>query len=333
MRRRSELVERLAAADPAPDGERLTMEEQQEAEALLERLLATAPERAVQRGGERRLRRWALAAAAVAVAAAAAVAVTTLLDSDARGPDVVERAAAAVSRDGVIYHFVERREVRASYEPLDMDTYVESWHTSDGRIHQKAYAAKGRRGRLLEDWAGRRLPGRRVWPRLRWDAWTNTISEGAFGPSPDHGAPVLGFFGDHGAQLRRLQAQGRLRVAGTTRVGQRRAYRLVSGPVRTPDYDRGEERVEFIIDADTYLPLAQRFSLRGRSTEPGHPKFRIQVNSRFLVYERLPLNPRNRKLLHLGPHPGAKCSEFAHELSGRRGVGVPNPCARPGPGK
>jgi hypothetical protein len=59
---------------------------------------------------------------------------------------------------------------------------------------------------------------------------------------------------------------------GTTRVAQRRAYRLVSRPVPTPDCDRGEERVEFMVDADTYLPLAQRFSVRARSTDRGHPK-------------------------------------------------------------
>jgi hypothetical protein len=63
-----------------------------------------------------------------------------------------------------------------------------------------------------------------------------------------------------------------VRFAGTTRVAQRRAYRLVSRPVPTPDCDRGEERVEFMVDADTYLPLAQRFSVRARSTDRGHPK-------------------------------------------------------------
>jgi hypothetical protein len=329
---RQELIERLAAADPAPGGERLTPDEQEEADALLARLLATPPAGAERRGGERRrVRRWALAAAAVVGAAAAALAATGLLDSEVPGTGVVERAVAAMTRDDVIYHVVERSHTRASYEPHgDMTSYIESWRTSDGRIHQRTFAAKGgRRGRLLEDWAGRRLPGRRVWPRLRWDAWENTITEGGFGPGPDTGAPGLNFFGDHGAQLKRLQAQGRLRVAGTTRVGPRLAYRLVSGRVPDPELPEGEERVEFLVDTDTYLPLAQRFSARYRSSDPENRTTRILVVSRYLVYERLPLNARNRALLHLDPHPGAKCSRFAGQLRGERGVGFPNPCPPP----
>jgi hypothetical protein len=289
--------------------------------------------RAVARGRRRDTlgrRRLALIAAAVIGAAAAGLAAASLLDSEAPGPSIVERAVAAVSRADVIYHYVERSHVWApAYEPHDDETtYIESWHTSDGRIHQKTYAAKGggRRGRLLEDWAGRRLPGRRVWPRLRWDVWTNTIKEGGFGPGPDTGAPGLGFFGDPGAQLRQLQAQGRLRLAGTTRVRERRAYRLVSGPVPV---EGGEQRVEFVVDADTYLPLAARYSSRTRSTDPEHPISRIVYRGRYLVYERLPLNAPNTKLLRLDPHPGARCSEFAHELRGEQGVGFPNPCPRP----
>jgi hypothetical protein len=330
MRRHRELMERLAAADPAAAGERPAPDGQREAEALLARLLATPPEAGEQRGGGRRgMRRWAPFAASVVGAAAAALAATSLIDSDVPGTGVVERAVAAVTRDGVIYHVVERSRIEASYEPNGVRThYVESWHTSDGRIHRTTYAAKdGGRGRVLEDWAGRRLPGRRVWPRLRWDAWTNTISEGGFGPGPDTGAPGLDLFGDHGAQLRELQEEGRLRVAGTTRVGDRPAYRLVSGPVPDPEVE-GEERVEFLVDAETYLPLAQRFSARSRSTDPADPITRIRLDSRYLVYERLPLNARNRELLHLDTHPGAKCSDFAHELRGEQGVGYPNPCPK-----
>jgi hypothetical protein len=281
-----------------------------------------------RRRGSLGRRRLALVAAVVVGAAAASLTATSLLDSDTPGTGVVERAVAAVTRDDVIYHFVERRQFRPSYE--HSDTYVESWHTSDGRIHQRTFASRGdRKGRLLEDWAGRRLPGRRVWPRLRWDVWTNTITEGGFGRGPDTGAPGLGFFGDPGAQLRRLRAQGRLRVAGTTRVGQRRAYRLVSGPV---PIEGGKERVEFMVDADTYLPLAQRYSSRPRSSDSEHRIDGVLSVSRYLVHERLPLNARNRALLHLDPHPGAKCSQFAHELRGEQGVGFPNPCPPPGPG-
>jgi hypothetical protein len=331
MRPDRDPMEMLAAADPLRDGARLTPEEEREADALLTRLLATSPADAERSGGgRRRVHRWTLAAAAVVGAAAAVLAATSLVDSEAPGGGIVDRAVAAVTREDVIYHVVERSHFRASYEPHgDRTHYIESWYTSDGRIHQRTFAAKGgRKGRLLEDWAGRRLPGRRVNPRLRWDAWSNTISEGGFGPGPDTGAPGIDPFADRGAQLRALQAQGRLRVAGTTRVGHRSAYRLVSGPVPDPEVD-GEERVEFLVDTDTYLPLAERFSARHRSTDPEHPITRILIVSRFLVYERLPLNAKNRALLDLDPHPGAKCSQFAGELRGEQGVGFPNPCPPP----
>jgi hypothetical protein len=269
----------------------------------------------------------ALASASVAAAATAVVVVANLLDSDVPGTGVVEHAVAAVTRDNVIYHAVERSHFTASFEPRGETHYIESWHTSDGRIHQRTFAAKdGGRGRLLEDFAGRRLPGQRVGPLLRWDAWSNTISEGGFGPGPDTGAPGLGLVGDHGSQLRSFQAQGRLRVAGTTSIRGRPAYRLVSGPV---PIEHGVERVEFLVDTRTYLPLARRFWTRYRSTDPGNPTTRIRVVGRYLVYERLPLNSTNSALLHLDPHPGAKCSQFAHELRGERGVGFPNPCPAP----
>jgi hypothetical protein len=331
MRPDRDPMQMLAAADPVRDSEQLTPEEEREADALLTRLLATPPAGIEPRSsGRRRVRRWALAAAAVVGAAAAVLAATSLVDSDAPGGGIVERAVAAVTQDDVIYHVVERSHMRASFEPGgDRTHYVESWYTSDGRIHQRTFAAKGgRKGRLLEDWAGRRIPGRRVNPRLRWDAWTNTISEGGFGPGPDTGAPGIDPFADRGAQLRRLQAEGRLRVAGTTRVGHRSAYRLVSGPVSDPEVD-GVERVEFLVDADTYLPLAERFWSRSRSTDPEHPISRIRIVIRFLVYERLPLNEKNRAFLDLDPHPGAKCSQFAGELRGDKGVGFPNPCPPP----
>jgi hypothetical protein len=328
---RPDPMEMLAAADPLRDRERPTPEEEREADELLTRLLATAPAGAEQRGGGRpRVRRWALAAVG---AVAAALAATSLIDSDAPGGGIVERAVAAVTQDDVIYHVVERSRVEVSYEP-DADTthYIESFHTTEGHIHQRTFAARdGRKGRMLDDFAGVWIPGRRVNPLLRWDASTNTISEAGIGPGPDTGAPALDPFNEPGAQLRTLQEQGRLRVTGTTQVAGRRAYRLESGTISHPRLRDGEERVEFLVDADTYLPLARTYASVHRSTDPEHPISRIVVSSRFLVYERLPLNAKNRALLDLDPHPGAKCSDFAHELRGKQGVGFANPCPPPDP--
>jgi hypothetical protein len=92
---------------------------------------------------------------------------------------------------------------------------------------------------------------------------------------------------------------------------------VVPGPIRGAD-----ESVEFLVDSETYLPLAELRTLRLRSGEA------IRFRHRYLVYERLPLNARSREQLDLDPHPGARCSRGAWDVKGRRGPGFPNPCAR-----
>lgn len=323
MSRRQDLLDRLSAADPLPDAERLTSDEQHDADALLARLLATpvAPER---RPTGARVRRAALVAAATACAALVAFASVNLLDSDAPGPDVVELAVAAVSDDDAVYHVVERKRGRTSQRGQDQSLtfYVESWHTTGGNLHWKLFAARdGRRGRLLDDFAGRRTPGRRGGAALAWDARSNTIQTMRFGASGRwYGAPALDPFADPGAGLRALEAQGQLRLAGSEEVDGRRAYRLTSGYVEA--FGRGaEERVDFLVDAETYLPLASHFTRRFGDG-------RIDVFTRYLVYERLPLNARSRAQLDLDPHPGAKCSPGADKIMGSGSLGFPNPCAR-----
>jgi hypothetical protein len=84
------------------------------------------------------------------------LAATSLVDSDAPGGGIVERAVAAVTREDVIYHVVERSRAEVSYEDEATTIYNESWHTSEGHIHQRTFAARdGRKGRLLQDFAGR----------------------------------------------------------------------------------------------------------------------------------------------------------------------------------
>ena len=100
----------------------------------------------------------------------------------------------------------------------------------------------------------------------------------------------------------------------------RQAYRLVSGPITRPDRPKQTEHVEFFVDAETYLPPAQRLSI-GTGSEPG-----FEIFTRYLIYKRLPLNARSRGLLALDPHPGAECSPFAGDAS-QRELGFPNPCA------
>jgi hypothetical protein len=272
----------------------------------------------------RPLRRVALLAAGAACAAVAALAAIDVLDSDAPAPAVVDRAVAAVTRPDVVYHIVELATGGESPPPKDaresaQELLWESWYTSDGRMHRKGFAVRdGQRGRLIEDFAGRRPPGRGVGSGLRWDALTNTISKSAFAGAT--AAPYLDSFADPGAQLRALHREGRLRLAGTTQVGGTRAYRLVSE--RIPLGKDEQLEIEFTVDARTYLPLSQRGLLdlgKGRT---------LEVLTRYRVYEQLPLNDETRRLLPLDPHPGAKCSQSARELTEERDLGFPNPCAR-----
>jgi hypothetical protein len=315
-------MERLAAVDPLPDAERLSPEEQREADALLALLLGTPLPSPAARP---RLRRRALVVAATACVALVAFAAVNLLDSDAPGPNVVELAVAALNDDDAVYHVLDRRRVRSfgpGSLPRDNRTvYFESWHTTDGRQHQKFFAGRGdHRGKLYGEFAGRRIPGRRGGPMLSWDARTNTISSIRFGSSRgSRGAPGLDQFAGPAAQLRALEAQGRLRSIGTVEVGGKRAYRLVSDTERV----RGgvKERSEFLVDAETYLPLASRYRTEG-------PENGYELLTRYLVYERLPLDSRSEAKLDLDPHPGAKCAPLADEIMGRGTLGFPNPCAR-----
>jgi hypothetical protein len=326
MRRTNDLMERLAAADPLPGAEQLSFEEQHEADELLARVLAAPASRQRHTVLRPRARRWALAAVATACVVLAAFAAGNLLDEDAPGPNVVELAVAAVSDDDAVYHVLDRRRARSfgpGSLPSDNRTvYFESWHTTDGRQHQKFFASRGdHRGRLVGEYAGRRAPGRRGGPMLTWDARTNTITSVRFGTSRgSRGAPGLDQFAGPAAQLRALEAQGRLRSAGTVEVGGRRAYRLVSDTARVSGGVR--ERSEFLVDAETYLPLASRYRQAG-------PENGYELITRYLVYERLPLDSRSEAKLDLDPHPGAKCAPHAGEIMGRGGsLGFPNPCAR-----
>ena len=314
-----DLMERLTAADPLTDAQRLSPEEQREADALLTRLLDTP----VRLGPRRRVRggrplRWALAGACAAVAALAA---TVLLDSDAPGPDVVELAVAATSDEKAVYHVVERSRLLGALGAPEAERvmFQESWHTTGGRLHRKTFAPDGaRRGRLLGELAGRRLPGRRGGPVVAWDSRSNRIVRMGFAFNP-RGIPLIDPHADPGASLRELEAEGRLRAAGTETVAGISAHRLDSGWVEGITR-RTRARIVFLVDPETYLPLASRFThgLIGGDE--------VRVATRYLVYERLPLNARTRGLLDLDPHPGAICAPGADKPLPRGSLGFESPC-------
>jgi hypothetical protein len=320
MRPPQDLMERLAAADPMPDAERLSPDEQREANVLLERLLASPVE---QERRHRPRRRWVQLGAVTACAAAAVFAALSLLDSD-KGPTphVLDRAIAALTQKDAIYHFEAIATATVPDMPKDhRSLFFESWHTTGGLVHNKAWLFRhGRKSPRYDDFAGRRRPGRRGGPALRYDPLTNTIHESGFGVSPGGGgAPGVDPF-DPSRGLRELQAEGRLRLQGRVEVDGKPAYRLVSGPVSGAN--GSVERAEFLVDAETYLPRLQIYSVRSKNGET------MKATWRYLTYERLSLNDKTRKLLYLDRHPGAKCSPFAGKMTGKRDVGFPNPCAR-----
>jgi hypothetical protein len=321
MRQSQDLIERVAAADPLPDAEHLSTNDEREADELLAALLATPVK--TRTAPRPRIRRRAVLAAGLACAAAAAFAALDLLDSDAPGTDVVEQAVAAVTRADSVYHIVQRVRAVPGAPESEQPVYGELWHSSDGRVHGKAFAtADGQRGKLLAEFAGRRRPGRTSGWGLEYDARENTISRGGFGRAPDAEAvPELDPFADPSAGLRQLERQGALRPAGTTRFAGRRAFRL-EAPSTTRWRGFAFERVEYLVDAETYLPLALQVAARVDSGET------FRMFTRYLVYERLPLDERSLRQLDLDPHPGAKCAAGAGELRGDRALGFPNPCPR-----
>ena len=246
-----------------------------------------------------RLRVLAAAGVATAVAAFAAI---NLVDGDGGGRGVVDKAIAAVAREDSVYHILERKRGTGTVPGARVGPfYFESWYSSDGRRHEKVFSAEGGvRGRLLEEVAGRRRPGLLSGPLLRYDPRADRVYPSGFARGADADElPFVDPHGDPGAALRELEAQGLLSSDGETRIGGVRAYRRVSEPVSEVG---GVHRVRYLVDSETYLPLVQRWSLRQDSGET------IGFVSRFLVYERLPLDARSEAKLDLDPHPGATCA-------------------------
>jgi hypothetical protein len=323
MRGSHDVMDRLAATDPVAESNRLgTDDDPREADALLERILATP----VAPGAQSRVRsrrRWPRLAVVTSIGAVLLFAAFSLLDSDeGRAPNIVARAVAALTQKDAVYHAVSIGRMTSRDIPKDQASpYFETWHTTGGRLHWKTYATRGgKRGRLFTEIAGQRRPGRLGGPALMYDASTNTISASGFGRSQAKMAPGVDPF-DPARALKQFQAEGRLQVAGEVEVDGRRAHRLVS------DWEQAAggatQRSEIVVDARTYLPVEQRIWSRapnGRGT--------ARMVMRFLTYERLPLNEKTSRLLDFDPHAGAKCGEGTYPLLRRGSLGFPNPCKR-----
>lgn len=313
----SDVLDRLAAADPAPD--HISPASGREADDLLARIVATPPEPTHAR--RRGLPRFALAAGGLACVALVAIAAIDLVGSDTPSTaGAVDKAVAATTRPNTIYHVFERARLTGGFASAGaVEFYVESWHTTNGRFRRKAFAANGdRRGRLGEEIAGRRRPGRSGGPALRYDSRQNQIHPSGVGFGSPERSPTLDPFADPGLQLRRLREEGTLKASGTTEFGGRSAIRLVSGLM--PGIGETRERYEYLVDSRSYLPLRMRQTIHLNNGK------RAEVVKRYLTYERLPLNSKTRSLLALGDHPGAKCVGSFEHITGRRDPGFPHRC-------
>jgi hypothetical protein len=301
MRSTPDPIDRLAAADPLAS-EQLGPAERAEADALLARLVGESVEAPARR---RPVRRLALAVASTAAALAIALIGLDLLDDDSPGPDIVARAVAAVSGDNAIFHTVELVRFHSpDTEPSTSSAYIESWYGSDRSMHTKWYRARGERhGRLLSETAERLRPGgggRYSGVAQVYNPRTDTIRQVRSGPTQLRQRQPLELDRkrDPGLTMRELERRGQLRVDGRTRVNGRAAYRLVSGLV--PGFAPGlKESYVYLVDTETYYPLMvrYRFGKGGKWAE---------IEARFLVYERLPLDATGRAALKMDPHPGAK---------------------------
>src|SRR5687767_13067858 len=315
----NDLMERVANADPVRALGSLTSDEQRDADALLQRLLASP----VEQRSTRRRRRWPQLAVATAFVAVAAFAAASLLGSDdGPGPNVIARAVAALTDDDVIYHAEVIARAHASDMPeLKGGLHYETWHTASGRMRQRSYGpVRDRKQGVYGEVAGQRRPGRLGGPSLTYDPLSNLIYETGFGRNPSgNGAPGFDAF-DPGRSLKELQAEGRLRVAGRVKVDGRPAYRLVSGDVRGSDGSL--QRSELLVDVATYLPRELRLFVRA----PNGATQRVRW--RYVVYERLPLNDETESLLDLHPPRRAKCSPGTDHIDRKGSLGFPNPCAR-----
>jgi hypothetical protein len=284
----SDLMERLAAADPLRD------DEQQPDEALLARIVATPVEPVRQR----HVRRYSIATAAVA--AAAAVAAVVFVGSDA-DEAVAARSAAALSDPDSLYHVVQRRTVSGELEGgrFSAPVRIESWYAPDGRMHEKFFLDDGR---FVEEAAGK------SW-LLRWNDEQNRVFAEGRGPIRDRGKlPLIDPTGDPGATLRSLEERGALKEEGTSSDG----YRLVSDTI---EVGTAEYRFEYVVDKETYLPTEQRWTM----TDDGRTFGMVRE---FQTYERLPLDDDQ---LDLDPHPDAECARDANQAT-EKDLGFVNPC-------
>jgi Sigma-70 region 2 len=234
-------------------------------------------------GGARRARHrvprlLALGAATAAVGLTLFLALD-LFDSGTPGPDVVQKALAAVSSKNAIYHLVVFEDQSSTPEdPAIKDPnlrwrgrfFSESWFGPGYRLHTRSFRYDhGRRGRATSEIAGRsgicrERRCRMIGKGLQYDRRRNVARAIGIGPVAQSGpigpaSVTVNPFADPSARLRQALERHLLRVAGTTEVAGRTAYRLVSKVSRQgPAIFHVRAHIEYLVDAESYLPLEER---------------------------------------------------------------------------
>jgi hypothetical protein len=288
------LMDRLRAANPVDE-----LPDAPPVEPLLARLEPT-PSR-------RPRRRYALVPAAGLLAAL--IAVVAGLELRGSSVDVVAEAREALGGSSGIVHIVVRDQ---HFNPDGTQVQASSLHDRRGRrigtvtdrkeiwwtqnptrIHTRE-TARLRDGGLApidSDYADGvvrqlrfdgKLQSERVPPEAQRAIEDTDASSGLTLPGRDP-LPVI----------RRLLADGELKPAGTTKVGDRTVQRLV-GSQPSPDAMTPGVKVEYLVDAKTYAPVqvTTRATLRD-----GRPAGGSKLT--FITYERLPLTPKNEATLRI----------------------------------
>lgn len=287
-RHETDILARLAAANPVRGQELQGGSEPPWVEALLERILdepAAGPSRP-----PRRPRRVVLAGA-LAAAVLAVVGVIVLLGGPSRETDPVAEAEAAVSnRDGV-FHIVTRLTASEEGRP-GTPLWMETWAAArGGRSHSLVYqvTSGGSRGRLLGETVSRRGGA--------LDSVTYHAPPGgaAFPASGEPAAPRPL------AYVLSLLRSGRVRKKEQVRFAGREAWLFTierrarkssvvfpTGRASTPAYT---QHTRLIVDGRSHLPLLLRSTglvttlpdrAGGRVTFP-----RVTTTQRFTRFERL----------------------------------------------
>ena len=277
----TDLLDRVAAANPVASGTELAPAERRAADALRERVPAIPPE--APRRRPRRRHRLVLAGVAAAALILAAV-VTSVLD---RGPSVAERAYAAISGPS-LYHVVSTTTVDAPAalraSGLESgEAATEVWYD----LERPAYHALNYddEGDLIREEAGSpagttvREPGDRA---------ARPVEQ-----LPEGGPPDVERF-DPTALFKAAYRAGDVREDGMVDVGGRRAHRLVVDRAAAPDMGPGlrvrSSRVTALFDAETMYPIEfvdqSELELDGRRS-------RVVWRVRYETFETLPRTAEN----------------------------------------